>query len=381
MNQPETPRLLIVVNSIYFFLSHRLPIAEAAMARGFEVHVAGEFEQPSEAAELRMRGIHFHELETARGSVRVGRGLRLALRLLRLYRRIRPDIVHHVTAKPVIFGSLAARLMPRMAVVNAVSGLGYAFASRDLLARFLKLPMRTAYRVSMTGRRTHGIFQNETDAATVMGYRKKTPQTHIIGGSGVDLRRFQPTPEPRSAPTILLPARMLRDKGVIEYCEAASLVMRKVPSARFLMAGRLDRGNPAALSYSEVEGLCRTHGVVWLGESAEMPELMAAAHVICLPSYREGAPKALIEACASARAIVTTNVPGCSSVVVDGVNGLLVPPRDSRRLADGIERLLADDELRARMGGEGRKRAESLFGVNAVVQCTLSIYQQALRER
>jgi glycosyltransferase involved in cell wall biosynthesis len=171
---------------------------------------------------------------------------------------------------------------------------------------------------------------------------------------------------------------MLRDKGVVEYCEAASILRCRFPTAKFLMAGRLDPGNPSGLKRFEVEKLCSVHQVTWLGEQSDMPELMAAAHVICLPSYREGTPKALIEACAAGRAIVTTSVPGCSTVVSDGVNGLLVPPRDSRALANAIETLLVNGELRKWMGSEGSKRAHALFDVRQVVDKTLSIYMTAL---
>jgi glycosyltransferase involved in cell wall biosynthesis len=195
----------------------------------------------------------------------------------------------------------------------------------------------------------------------------------------VDLEAFTPSPEPGGVPTVVLPARMLRDKGVLEFARAAELLRARGSAARFLLAGMLDASNPASLSQSELGQLQRSTGVEWLGHVADMPALLRSVHVVCLPSYREGLPKALIEACASARSIVATDVPGCREAVSHEVNGLLVKPRDAGALAEALQRLLSDPGLRASMGAAGRRKAESEFDVASIARATLNAYRQMLQ--
>jgi len=305
--------------------------------------------------------------------------LRFFLCVRRVIRAVAPTLVHNVTVKPVLYGTLAARLAGVQGIVNAISGLGYAFSdkSRWVLAAVL----RQAYRFALHGARVHVIFQNDDDAREFAAAGLvRASQITKIRGSGVDLRHFWPADEDSTEPPlVLLPARMLRDKGITEFVRAAQLLCRDGCSARFVLAGRLDHNNPAAFTRSELEQLLRDAPVEWLGHVEDMPALLRRAHIVCLPSYREGLPKSLIEACAVGRPIVTTDVPGCRAVVADGLNGLLVPPRDAEALAAALRRLIPDKELRAFLGRAARQRAEREFSVDSVVAQTLALYALAVQ--
>jgi len=239
--------------------------------------------------------------------------------------------------------------------------------------------VRSAYRLALSDKRTRVIFQNPDDIREFVEAGVVAPgQVCLIGGSGVDLELFFPCPEPPGVPQVVLPARMLRDKGVIEFAEAARVLRSQGIAARFLLAGMRDEENPASLETRELRRLERETGVEWLGHVADMPALYRSASVVCLPSYREGLPKVLIEACAAGRPIVTTDVPGCRQVVTEGVNGLLSRPRDVASLAAALGALLRDPDMRSRLGAAGRRRAETEFDVRLIVRATLELYRELL---
>lgn len=373
----DVPRILFIVNVAWFFISHRLALARAACAAGYEVHVLTDGATEQEAAALAQEGFTLHRARIVRGMLAPLADCRLLLRMRRVMRAVAPDVVHNVTAKPVIYGTIAARLLRVPAVVNAVSGLGYSFSddSRWLLSRLL----RFGYRCVLRGPTVIVILQNDDDQQAFVKWRlADRRQIALIRGSGVDLREFAPAPEPEgTAPLVVLAARMLRDKGVGEFASAARLLAARGCMASFVCAGPLDPDNPAALSAADMERLQSETPLRWLGAVTDVPRLYRCAHIICLPSYREGLPKSLIEACAAGRPIVTTDVPGCREVVTHGVNGLLVPARNPRALADALERLIGDRALRLRMGTAGRVRAERDFGIDGILQQTLDLYAGA----
>jgi glycosyltransferase involved in cell wall biosynthesis len=369
---------MFVVNAAWFFLSHRLPIALAARDAGYEVHLLTDVATPAEQQTLEAAGIVVHRAPLTRDSLNPFADLGFLWRLLRALREVSPALVHNVTVKPILYGTFAARILGIPAIVNAFSGLGYAFndRSRWLLAGAL----RSAYRLVLRSPRVHLIFQNDDDAREFGAAGLASPgQSTLIRGSGVDLAMFHPVAEDTTAPPlIVLVGRMLRDKGVVEFVQAARLLEERRCSARFVLAGPLDPSNRAALSEDELTDLTAGTNVTWLGQVRDMPELYRRAHIVCLPSYREGLPKSLIEACAAGRAIVTTDVPGCRAVVTHGVNGLLVPLRNAPALADALQQLAGDPELRVRLGAAGRRLAERDFGVVAVIEQTLGLYSRAL---
>jgi glycosyltransferase involved in cell wall biosynthesis len=371
-------RLLLNVNVAWFLISHRLPVLRAARDAGYDVHVAGSISSEQEVALLESEGATFHRMALGRGSLNPLRDLGYLMQLLAVIRKVKPDLIHNITVKPIVYGSIAARVLRVRGIVNAVSGLGYAFTGGGS-RRWLSFLVRTAYRVAVGRPGIRVIFQNPDDMGSFATAGVIGPgQGVLIRGSGVDLEAFQPGAEPPGTPRVVLPARMLRDKGVVEFATAARLIRERGRAASFVLAGMIDEANPASLRQGELAELSRETGVEWMGHVENVPALYRGAHIVCLPSYREGMPKALIEACAAGWPIVTTDVVGCREVVADGVNGLLVKARDAESLATALQRLLDDPSLRARLGSAGRQRAMAEFDVKAVVGATLDLYGQVL---
>ncbi|MBN1283947.1 MAG: glycosyltransferase family 4 protein [Anaerolineae bacterium] len=370
-------RLLFVINQADFFLSHKLPVARAALAAGYEVHVAAPV--APEAAAIQAEGLIFHPVALDRRSLRVWDELFRLRDLYALYRALRPDLVHHFTIKPVIYGGLAARMARVPAVVSAVTGLGYVFLHTGFKAALLKSGVTLLYRLALHHPRAGVIFQNPDDLALFRRRRLvDAGAAVIIKGSGVDMQRFALTPEPGGPPVVLFASRMLWDKGVREYVEAARLLRAQGIKVRLVMAGQSDPHSPAAVPTAQLQAWHDSGLIEWWGHCDDMPAAFAKAHVVCLPSYREGLPKVLVEAAASGRAIVTTDVPGCREVVRHGENGLCVPVRDAAALAGALKRLIEDAPLRQRMAARGRCIAEAEFSVEQVVRETLALYQKLL---
>ncbi len=370
-------RLLYVSNVAWFFTSHRLHLALAARAAGYDVHVAAA--QDSGAEKLEAEGFTVHALPLARGEAGGASELGTLLALDRLYRALAPRIVHHVTIKPVLYGSLAARRVGVPVTVNAVTGLGTLFIASGARARMRRAVVLAALRLGAAHRRCWHIFQNQDDQATYIRAGIAVPERSVlIPGAGVDLAAFAPGTEPEGPPVIALPARLLGDKGVREFVAAARLVRARMPAARFALVGGLDPDNPSAVPEAEVRGWVASGDVEWWGHRSDMPSVLRGATVVCLPSYREGMPKALLEAAAAGRAIVTTDVPGCRDVVGHEREGLLVPARDTAALAGAVARLLDDASLRVRLGSAARVRAELEFGEGRVAATTLALYADAL---
>ena len=368
--------LLMVVNVDWFFLSHRLPIALAARAAGMRVTVAAA--DTGRRQEIEKHGLHFEPLRLTRGMSNPWADSRTLFSLIGLYRRLHPDIIHHVTIKPVLYGSLAARLVSNAAVVNAISGLGYVFSGAEM-ARWIRRLSSSLYRIALGHPRSKTIFQNQDDLNDFVRARAVTPGNAVlIRGSGVDCAHFQPVPEPAGPPVVVLASRMLWDKGVLDFVNAVQLLRAQGVAARFTLVGDVDPDNPASIPRAQLEQW-RDAGIVeWWGARTDMNAIMQQATIVVLPSRREGLPKVLIEAAASGRPIVTTDVPGCREVVRNGVNGLLVPVGDVPALAAAMGELLADPALRNRMGQAGRQRAESEFAIELVVDQTMDVYRSLL---
>jgi glycosyltransferase involved in cell wall biosynthesis len=374
----EGPTLLFIVNVAWFFVSHRLALARAAQRAGFRVHLASDVESDAEEAAVREAGIAFHRVRIARSGWNLRGELTTLHDLRRTVRLVSPDLIHNVTAKPVIHGSRVARRLHTPAIVNAVSGFGYVY-SGGKGRRILRALLDRAYAQAFKPLNVRVIVQNDVDREEVVRICPAAQErVRVIRGSGVDLREFRPSPEPAGTPIVVLPARLLREKGVLEFAAAAAELRNAGVSARFVIAGRLDPENRGALTGDEVQDLCVRSGVEWIGDCRDMPSLFRNSHLVCLPSYREGMPKVLLEACAAGRAVITSDCPGCRDVVPSGQNGILVPPRDSRALAAAMRELLLDPLRRQEMGRESRLLAERAFGIDRVVQEHLQIYRQLL---
>ena len=373
-------RIAIVVNDPAFFLSHRLEIGLEAMARGDEVHLVTPPDPAESVAALRARGFRHHAVEMARGSMSPVRDLATLLRLTRLFRRLRPDLAHLVTLKPVLYGALAARLAGVRAIVAAISGFGLLLledapkmrAVRPLVARLCRFALnRPGVRL---------VFQNAGDRETLAGFGVAVEGRSVtIPGSGVDLARFSPEAVPEDPPLVVMPARLLHSKGVAQFVASAERLHAERVRARFVHIGRRDPVNPDCLGEAELDELGSRGAIEFWGYRHDVPEILARASVIALPShYGEGLPKTLIEAAAAGRPVVTTDMPGCRDAIVAGETGLLVPPRDAEALATALSALLADPDRRAAMGEAGRRLAARRYRLADVVHRHLALFDECL---
>lgn len=373
-------KLLFLVTEDWFFCSHFLTRAVAAREAGYEVLVVARERQHGET--IRRAGLRLVPLEFSRRSMNPWRELRLLWAIWRIYLHERPDVVHQIAVKPILYGSLAARLAGVRAIVNAPVGMGYVFSSDDRRARLLRPFLRLAYRFLMNPPGSRVVFENRDDLSSFVEQGTVEPGAAVlIRGAGVDVARFSPLAGQRDAghvPVVMLVARMLRDKGVAEFVAAAHRLHEAGVVARFVLVGDPDAENPASIEEARLREWHGQAGVEWWGRREDMPAVFAEADVVCLPSYREGLPKVLLEAAACGRALVATDVPGCREIVIDGKNGLRVPPRDAVALAAAIHRLLADEALRKAFGRCGREMVEANFSDETVVRQTLAVYGDLL---
>jgi glycosyltransferase involved in cell wall biosynthesis len=368
-------RLLFVINDLAFLVSHRLAVAQAALDAGYEVHIAAPGDTASEQR-LAGSGFHLHRLAMHRHKINPVSELRSLWEIYLTHKRLKPDIVHLVTIKPVIYGGIAARMAGVPSVVSAISGLGYAFAGANLRNRAINLLVRPLYRLALGHQTQRVIFQNDNDRMTIerLGV-DLTGKAEMIPGSGVDLGVFRPAPPPDGPVTVVLASRLLRDKGIAEFVEAARILKREGSTARFVLAGDAPRGNPASVPQHMLDAWKAEGAVEFWGFRTDMPDVLAQSHIVVLPSYyREGLPKALIEAAACGRAVITTDAPGCREAIIEGKTGRLVPVRDSAALANAMRGLIEDEAARVEMGIAGRKHAEQVFSIEHVTRRHLDIY-------
>lgn len=368
--------LLFLVTEDWYFVSHRLPLAHAALAAGYRVVVATRVQQHGKVIED--SGCELIALRLRRSGRNPFTELLALIQIVGIYRRIRPAIVHHVALKAVLYGSIAARLARIPVVINAVAGMGYTFSSTDTLAQLIRPLMRVVLRTFLGGKRSWVILQNPDDLRLLLDAKAVDP-THVevMRGAGVDLGEFRPSTPPSGLPTVLLATRLIWDKGVGEFVEAARLLRGRGTHARFVLVGAPDPGNPSAVPEGQLAAWHAEGVIEWWGQRADMAEVLWQTNVFCFPSAcGEGIPKVLLEAAAAGLPIVTTDAPGCREVVREGDNGLLVSIRDAAAVADAVEKLLHAPELRARMGARSREIAVSEFGIERVVTATLALYRR-----
>ena len=367
-------KILFFVTEDWFVCSHWLPIIEGAKNAGFEVVVVTRINKHAE--KIQQYGARVIPFEISRRGANVFYELNTILQLVKIYRKERPDIVHHIAIKPMLYGSLASHLMRVPHTVNWVAGMGWLFISNNWRAKSLQIVVRKVLGMLLRG--TEVIVENKDDHAVVANIGIAAKHLHLIRGAGVDTLLYAPFPEPDGTPLVLLPARMLWDKGVAEFVEAATQLKSRGMLARFVLVGEPDIENPASVPEHQLISWQKDGVVEWWGRREDMPQVLKQSHIVCLPSYREGLPKSLLEAASCGRPIVTTDVPGCREIVHDGENGILVEARNSTALADALARLLADRELRKWMGRRGRERVLNEFSQEIVVAQVLAIYHEAL---
>ncbi len=373
-------KLLFLLNDAPFFVSHRLVLAKAALDAGWDVHVAVPFDEGAVGV-IEGAGIIYHHIPLRRGARGLVSELALVGAMWRLIGKLRPDVLHAVTMKPVLYGGVIARMRRVPAVVHAITGLGYLFLIDGAAARFQRGLVKFLYTVALGHSNVRVIFQNPDDLALFQAGRMVRPNTHVtIKGCGVSMKDFAPLPEPDGDPVVLFPARIIGDKGVREFVEAARTLHDSGVKANFRLVGRTDPDNPTDIGEATVRKWEAEGIVEWRGFATDMAAEFADSHIVCMPSYREGLPRVLIEAAACGRAIVTTDVPGCREVVQNGKTGILVPPRNGAATAAALGQLIEDADLRQAMGAAGRKWAEQNFSVAEFIADSMDVYDQVLGE-
>lgn len=369
-------KILIVVNSDWFFLSHRLPIALEAKRQGFEVHVSTR--DTGRSPEIKAEGLIFHELPISCSGTNVIEELFAVRHFIKFYKKIKPDLVHHVTMKPVVYGSYAAKIL-NISVLNAVSGMGYLFTSHK--GKILPFIVKNFIKLGWKPGRTHVIFQNPDDRKQVeeLGLLKGI-KTTLIKGSGVNLNTFAYADMPKEQPwRIILPARLLFDKGIREFKLAAEKLKEKWSGkVIFQLAGDIDLGNRTSITQDELKTWEDPGYFEWIGFHKNMIQLLGESYLIVLPSYREGLPKSLIEANAIGRPIVTTDTVGCRECVDVGENGYLARLQDVDDLASKIDTILSNKELAVNMSKNARIFAERHFSIDTVVNKHIELYNELL---
>lgn len=376
-------KVILFANTDWYLYNFRLSLARELRDLGHEVVLLsppGEY-----GPRLRELGFRWEPVPMVRRSLNPLRELTLVTWLAGFLRRERPDLVHGFTIKCAVYGSLSARLAGVTARVSAVAGMGYVFSSRDLKARVLRPVVRQVMRLALSGKGSMVILQNPDDLAL---FRKANiideSAIRVIKGSGVNVSRFNARPEPTELEDaqplrVVLAGRLLWDKGIAEYVEAARILKGEGRTVRCILAGTPDPGNPAAVDEALIRGWIKEGLVEWLGHVDDMPKLFAQTDVAVLPSYREGLPKSMIEAAACALPLIITDAPGCREVVsINGEEGLIVPVRDGRALADAIRWLDDDRAFGRKLGLAARQKALREFDERIVIERTLAVYREVL---
>jgi glycosyltransferase involved in cell wall biosynthesis len=377
----KNKKLLILINDLNFFCSHRLPIAEASKINGFDVVIGYGELGSADPKLLKKKGFKLIFVPMERGGLSFFKDLKNFFYIWNFFKSEKPDIAHLVTIKPYLYGGIVSRLTGIPSLVSAVSGLGTLFVHKNLKSKFFRFLLYPIYRWAFNHSNQKVIMQNEDDAKLLVEFGVLNPlKIKLIKGSGVKLEQFSNFIEPSGIPVVCFAARLLRDKGIYEYVDAARLIKERGIQARFLLAGDIDVKNPSGISLKELDQIKKKNYVEIIGHRKDIPTLYANSNIICLPSYREGLPKSLIEAAAACRAVVTTDVPGCRDAIIPNKTGLLVPINDSKKLADALQWLIEHPLERIEMGKKGRKFAEKEFAIEKVVQCHLNIYKELINK-
>lgn len=385
VSQTRRRRLLFVVNEAYFLLSHRSEILQAA-ADEFEIHVAAPADhvwapKHFDVSALTARGVQFHPIRLSRRGQNPWRELTTLWDLFRLFRGLEPDLVHLLTIKPNLYGGLVARFLGIPAVVFAVTGMGQIYVGRSLFARVRRKATDMVLRLVMAHGNAAVVVQNTADRDQLV-QRKIVLADRILvmPGAGVDLEKFREQPELPGTPLVILPGRLIWEKGVGEFAQAALQLKQEGIAARFALVGDTQPSNPRSVPAAQLEAWQAAGVVEWWGRRDDMDNVMAACHVVCLPSsYGEGVPKVILEAAAAGRPVVATDIGGCREVILENETGLLVPAGSATDLANALKKLVADPASRQAMGRRARRHAEGFFDVRQVVAKTLMLYRKLSR--
>jgi glycosyltransferase involved in cell wall biosynthesis len=369
------PRILYVVTEDWYFLSHRLPMARAAKAAGYEVHVAARLKDGR--AGIEAEGFTVHALDWSRGSLSLRDSLAAIRQLRRLFHAVQPAIVHNVSVKPVVLGSAASLGLPPV-IVNSLTGVGSLFIGEAKVSGLARRAVRFALGHLLRREKSWTVVQNPEDGAFVRELGVAPDHVVLIRGSGVDTERLVPMPEPPPPVTCAYVGRMLTDKGVPVVIDAFSRLAKKGLTMRLLLAGDCDKENPGSLAPEQLREFASAFGIEWLGHVADVREVWRQANFAVLASRREGLPKSLLEAAACGRAMVATDAPGCREIAIDGVTALTVPVDDPAALADAMARMAEDPAMREKFGNAARALVETEFSADAIGRQTVALYDRVV---
>lgn len=367
-----TKKILFIVNIDWFFISHRLPLALEALKKGYEVHIAcGITDKQKYLEEL---GIKVHALNITRSGTGIISEIKSFYEVYKVLKNVNPSIAHLVTIKPVLYGGIASRFLNNGKKVFAISGLGFIFIKQGFKAFCIRLIVKLMYRLALSGKNSYIIVQNSDDKKVVEAI-VKTP-TVLIRGSGVDLNHYKYFNENNEDIKISMACRLLKDKGVLEYIKAAEILKNKFKNVEFELYGDVDIHNPASLTEDDIKEIKKGEIIKLYGFSSNIASVFSDSNIVVLPSYREGLPKVLIEAAACGRAVVTTDVAGCRDAIEVNKTGLLCKVKNSKSLAEEIEKLIQDTSLRNSMGKAGRELAVNEFDIEKIIEKHFRIYEE-----
>jgi glycosyltransferase involved in cell wall biosynthesis len=368
-----TARILYVVTEDWYFLSHRLPMARAAKAAGYEVHVATRLNRGKDAIEA--EGFTPHSLSWQRGSLSPTHSLSGVAELRKLLRALEPQILHNISLKPVLLGGIASLGLPSIAVVNSLTGLGTLFVGNHRKSELTRPLVIAALKALLKRPNCRTIVQNPDDKRFVLGLGVPERSVDLIPGSGVDTVYFTPLPEPPLPVTAAYAGRMLADKGVITLIQAYSLATSRGAKLQLLLAGDTDKENPGSLAPEQLREFASAFGIRWLGHVADIRDVWAKAHFAVLASRREGLPKSLLEAAACGRPMVATDTPGCREIAIRGETALTFPVDDAEALAAAMTEMAGDAEMRARFGERARALVEEKFSAEVIGKEIVALYR------
>jgi len=378
----KNKKILILINNLNFFISHRLLTAKASLAKGYKV-VVGYGELGGANIELlEQNGFTVKYIPMDRGGMNFFKELKTLFYIWKFFKNEKPDIIHLVTIKPYLYGGIISRLVGIKSIVSAVTGLGSLFHHNDLKSKIIRFILTPFFKIAFNHKNQKVILQNNDDANYLIKWGVlSSNKIEIIKGSGINLNSFKEFKEKNGLPKVCLASRLLKDKGIYDFISAAKIIKERKINAQFLIAGDLDLMNPSGLSVDDLKKIKEENYVGVIGYEKNIAKLYSESHIVCLPSYREGLPKSLIEAAAASRAIVTTDVPGCRDAIIANKTGLLVPVKNPKKLADAIQYLLEHPQERIAMGKAGRILAENQFSIEKIVKNHLDIYKKLYQKK
>jgi glycosyltransferase involved in cell wall biosynthesis len=371
----DNKRILFVVNVDWFFVSHFALVALEAIRKGYEVHILCKITTKKDY--LEGLGITVHNIDIPRGGINVVHELIILRQMYVVMRDIFPDVVEFYTIKPVIYGGIVSRLLNIKRKIFYITGLGYVFINRGFVDSLKTGLYKLLYKIAIQGRNVKVIVENSSDKRFVIELDAVDPsKIHLIKGAGVDVYNINYVKERSDIVVVVMASRLLHDKGVLEYVEAAKIIKNKGINAEFVLYGDIDKGNPASLSYDEIRSI-KDKGVVKVfGFTNNILNAFLDASIVVLPSYREGFPKVLMEAAACGRAVITTDVPGCRDAIQYNKTGLLCKSRDIPTLSSQLEKLILNSKLRNDMGIKGREMAIKEFDQNKIIKKHFKVVDQ-----